>query len=170
MSTPKQAARKGLKPNQTCLYTAAHAISDTQPPTPNTKWSPSPSCTAKRSGSFSWFVGRTTLDKTRGKKEHSLLQDGWVRSGLNPALSYYTDPEQEPDPDEGQYRCWLCGWKSDKKNKKRGLRMHINRKKHKWSKNRSHLTEKKDIKKMKLSEQHDRQPHVFWGDKEVINE
>ena len=56
--------------------------------------------------------------KDSWEKEHSLLQDGcaesikdfWERSGLNPALDYYPDPEVV-EPDGGQHRCWMCGFK-----------------------------------------------------------
>ena len=42
--------------------------------------------------------------------EHSLLSDGckdsiddfWLRTGKNPALDFYPDPENRP-------RCWMCG-------------------------------------------------------------
>ena len=67
------------------------------------------------------------------QKEHSLLEDGcaqtikefWNRSGKNPALEFYPDPNGELDT-----RCWMCGWKSSAANKKRGLKTHIRRKKH----------------------------------------
>ena len=60
------------------------------------------------------------LQAAHVQAEHSLLQDVcaesimdfWERSGLNPALKYYPDPEMETDG--GQYRCWMCGWKSNK--------------------------------------------------------
>ena len=44
----------------------------------------------------------------------------------------------------------MCGWKSEKKNKLRGLRMHIRQKDHKGSKKRAHLSERRDIKYEKL--------------------
>ena len=110
------------------------------------------------------------------EKEQSLLEDGcaesikdfWDRSGLNPALEYYPDPDQEPDGT--QYRCWMCGWKSDKRDKRRGLQMHIRLKKHQWAKKRAHLTEKNDIRRDKLAEQHRKMPHVYWGDLQVTND
>lgn len=110
------------------------------------------------------------------EKEHSLLQDGcapsikdfWNRSGLNPALDYYPDPD--PEPDGGQYRCWMCGWKSTKTNKKRGLCMHIRKCDHAWEKARAHLSERKDIRQDKLAARHEKMPHVYWGDKRVQNE
>ena len=78
------------------------------------------------------------------QKEHSLLQDGCYpsikefrnRSGKNPALSYYPDPDGEPGT-----RCWMCGWKSTATNKQLGLKTHIRRKKHHWHRRRAHLTE-----------------------------
>ena len=77
------------------------------------------------------WTGRPGEDSWQ--KEHSLLQDGcypsikafWNRSGINPALDFYPDPEGEPGT-----RCWMCGWKSSAKNKKLGLRTHIRRKRH----------------------------------------
>ena len=39
-----------------------------------------------------------------------------------------------------------------------------------WSKKRAHLTERKDIRKDKLDEQHKQMHHVHWGDKEVTND
>ena len=64
----------------------------------------------------------------------------------------------------------MCGWKSDKNNRKRGLQMHLRLTKHKWSKKRAHLTEKRDIRKDKLDEQHKQMQHVYWGDKRVTND
>ena len=69
--------------------------------------------------------------------EDSLIQDGcaeaikefWIKSGKNPAQNYYADP----DGDVGM-RYWMCGWKSDKTDKVKGLRMHIRMKDHKWTK------------------------------------
>ena len=86
-------------------------------------------------------------------------------SGLNPALDFYPDP----DGDSGT-RCWMCGWKSAKKNKKKiGLRTHVRRKKHVWTKCRSCLTERKDIKIDKLQDLQDALPKVRWGDKDIRN-
>ena len=100
--------------------------------------------------------------------EHSLLQDGcmeaiktfWEKTGKNPAQDLYTDP----DGDTGT-RCLMCGWKSDKNNKKRGLQMHIRRKGHEWTKTRAQLTERKDIMKARQ----DQLPKVRWGEQEVCN-
>ena len=69
------------------------------------------------------------------EKEHSLLEDGcaesvkefWNRSGLNPSLAYYLDPD--PELDVSQHRCWMCAWKIIKKEERRGLQMHIRLKK-----------------------------------------
>ena len=106
------------------------------------------------------------------EKEHSLLEDGcaesirdfWIKSGKNPALDYYSDPDGEVGT-----RCWMCGWKSTANNKHRGLQTHIRLKKHHWSKKRSHLTERKDIKKQKLEAIQDKLPKVKWGDRDVDN-
>ena len=97
------------------------------------------------------WTGRPGEDSWQ--KEHSLLQDGcypsikafWNRSDKNPALDYYPDPDGEPGT-----RCWMCGWKSSAKNKKLGLKTHIRRKRHRWTRHRANLTEKKDIKQAKL--------------------
>ena len=48
--------------------------------------------------------------------------------------------------------------------------MHIRLSKHQWSKERAHLTEKKDIKRDKLDAQHIKMPHVYWGDLQVTND
>ena len=106
------------------------------------------------------------------EKEHSLLEDGcaesikdfWNRSGKNPALDFYPDPEGEPGT-----RCWMCGWKSTARNKVLGLKTHIRRKKHRWTKKRANLTERKDIKFDKLKALQDSLPKVKWGDQEVDN-
>mgnify|MGYP003327420054 FL=1 len=106
------------------------------------------------------------------EKEHSLLMDGcasaiksfWNKSGINPALDYYPDP----DGDAGT-RCWMCGWKSSARNKKLGLHTHIRRKKHAWTKPRAHLTERKDIERDKLAAAQNELPKVKWGDREVEN-
>ena len=87
------------------------------------------------------------------EKEHSLLQDGCYpsikrfchKSGKNPALNFYPDPDGEPDT-----RCWMCGWKSTAANKQIGLKTHIRKKKHQWHRRRAHLTEREEIKRDKL--------------------
>ena len=110
-----------------------------------------------------------------GEKEHTLLEDDcaesikafWDPTGMNPALRYYPDPY--PESGGGQFRCWMCGWKSNKKNKERGLQMHLRLKKHQWTKTRTH-TEKK-IRRDKLEEQHAKTSHVYWGeDQQVSND
>ena len=115
---------------------------------------------ANRPGEDSW------------QKEHSLLQDGcaesikeyWNNSGTNPALDYYPDPEGEPGT-----RCWMCGFKSSAKNKKLGLKTHIRRKKHAWTKHRANLTARKDIEKDKHEAAQDKMPKVKWGNENVAN-
>ena len=67
------------------------------------------------------------------QKEHSLLEDGcaetikafWQDSGKNPAHKYYPDPDGESG-----LRCWMCGWKSEANDKRRGLKTHLRLKKH----------------------------------------
>ena len=106
------------------------------------------------------------------QKEHSLMQDGcaesiktfWNDSGLNPALDFYPDPDGEHGT-----RCWMCGWKSTAKNKVLGLKTHVRRSKHDWTKRRACLTERKDIKFDKLEALQDKMPKVKWGDKDVSN-
>ena len=103
--------------------------------------------------------------------EHSLLQDGcieaiktfWNKTGKNPAREFHPDP----DGDKG-FRCLMCGWKSDKKNKKRGLQIHIKRKGHQWKKKRSQMTERKDIIQDIMKARQDKLPRVRWGDREDI--
>ena len=111
-------------------------------------------------------------DEDSWQKEHSLLQDGcaesikefWNTSGINPALDYYPDPDGEPGT-----RCWMCGWKSAAKNKLLGLKAHVRRKKHAWTKRRANLTERKDIMKDKLEAAQEKLPKVRWGDEDVQN-
>ena len=116
------------------------------------------------------WTGRPGEDSWQ--KEHSLLEDGcaqsikqfWDQSGKNPALDFYPDPEGEPGT-----RCWMCGWKNSAKNKQLGLKTHIRRKQHRWSKRRSHLAERKDIKLKKLTELQKQLPKVRWGNKDIDN-
>ena len=104
--------------------------------------------------------------------EDPLIQDGcteaikdfWTKSGKNPALDYYADP----DGDVGM-RCWMCGWKSNKRNKIRGLQMHIRRKDHKWNKKRAQQTERRDVKRKMLEAMQKLLPKVCWGELEVDN-
>ena len=106
------------------------------------------------------------------QKEDSLIQDGcaesikdfWDKSGINPALEYYPDPDNEPGT-----RCWMCGFKSTANNKKLGLKTHIRRRKHEWKKRRAHLTERQDIKKDKMKIAQEKLPKVKWGDEDVDN-
>ena len=63
----------------------------------------------------------------------------------------------------------MCGWKSIAKNKILGLKTHVRRKKHKWTKRRANLTERKDIEKDKLKEAQENLPKVRWGDDDVSN-
>ena len=79
-------------------------------------------------------------------------------------MDYYPDPDGEPGT-----RCWMCGWKSAKKNKKLGLKTHVRRKKHGWTKRRSCQTERKEIKKDKLKAAQNRLPKVKWGEEVVAN-
>ena len=44
------------------------------------------------------------------------IKDFWTRTGKRPALDFYPDADGDPG-----MRCWMCGWKSDKQNKPRGL-------------------------------------------------
>ena len=112
-------------------------------------------------------------DEDSWQKEHSLLQDGcadimkafWNSSGLNPARDFYPDPDGEPGT-----RCWMCGWKSCVNNKKLGLKTHVRRKKHAWTKRRANLTDRKDIERDKLeAAQQDKLPKVRWGNDDVSN-
>ena len=104
--------------------------------------------------------------------EHSLLQDGlaenikafWQETGKNPACDYYADPEGEVGT-----RCWMCGWKSSKRNKLRGLKMHIRKKGHEWKKARAQLTERADVKRDLLEKMQEQLPSVKWGDLDVKN-
>ena len=115
---------------------------------------------------------RGRLGEDSWEKEDSLLEDGcaesikdfWDRSGQNPALDYYPDPEGEPGT-----RCWMCGWKSTANNKVLGLKTHIRRRKHRWSKKRANLTERKDIKFDKHEALQDKLPKVKWGEQDVDN-
>ena len=111
-------------------------------------------------------MGKRALTTEDGCAES--IKGFWNRSGLNPARSYYPDPD--PEPDAGQYRCWMCGWKSDKDDKKRGLQMHLRRKGHQWDKARACLTEKKDVRHDKWDAHHVKMPHVYWGDLQVTND
>ena len=47
--------------------------------------------------------------------------------------------------------------------------MHIRLKDHKWSKKRTHLTERRDVKIDMLEEIQNLLPKVKWGDVEVAN-
>ena len=104
--------------------------------------------------------------------EHSLLQDGfaenikayWQKTGKNPARDYYADSEG----DAGM-RCWMCGWKSEKRNKLRGLKMHIRKKGHEWKKARAQLTERADVKRDLLEKMQALLPRVKWGDLDIKN-
>ena len=103
------------------------------------------------------------------QKEHSLLQDGrkdviddfWIRSGLNPAADFFPDKEGRP-------RCWMCGWAS-KSMDPRYLKSHIKRKGHKWEKTRAQRQARRDIHLDKLELQQLQRPHVQWGDLKVQN-
>ena len=90
------------------------------------------------------------------------IKDFWTRTGKNPTLDFYPDKDGDPG-----MRCWMCGWKSDKQNKARGLQMHIRRKGHKWDKKRVHLTERRDIKYDKLEKLQAQLPQVFWGNTDI---
>ena len=105
--------------------------------------------------------------------EALLLQNGcresiktyWATSGLNPSQDFYPDP----DGDTGT-RCWICGWKSTAANKKLGLRTHIRRTQHKWTRQRAHLSSKRDVRRDKADEIQDKlRDHVHWGDIPVQN-
>ena len=69
-------------------------------------------------------------DEDSWETEHSLLRDGckesiddfWMRTGTNPALDYYADPEGRP-------RCWMCGYACPNPDP-RFLKRHITTKKH----------------------------------------
>ena len=99
--------------------------------------------------------------------EDLLLRDGcresintfWATSGLNPSLDFYPGPE-------GNFRCWVCGWVSEKSNKPRVLKCHLIRKKHWWSTERARLTAKKDVYRDKLE---DRQKTVEGQLGEVVS-
>ena len=97
--------------------------------------------------------------------EQSLLRDGckesidafWLKSGINPALEFFPDPDHRP-------RCWMCGYACDN-TAMRFLKAHITVKGHNWNKRRSHLSAKKDVRRDKLVKAQNCLPKVRWGKK-----
>ena len=93
------------------------------------------------------------------------IKSFWAKSGRNPAKDYYPDPDGESGT-----RCWICGWKSTAKNKMAGLRTHIRRAQHKWSRQRAHTMAKRDVRRKKADELQDMlDEHVYWGSARVQN-